>query len=233
MKQITAIEYLSRDPLLHMDMLECIRSGCAQLLFAGESGVLLRNTACNALMMSTEDDQIAQQMLAMIPETPMFVAHQAFYTSDAMQKFSFTQQMACRQAAYLSPEPLPMADSPVKIEQLDERHLPFIMEHYSHADDTAYHRERLNAGVMYGAFLDRRLAGFIGLHAEGSIGMLEVLPEYRRQGIAYALEAFIVNRQLANGNVPFSQIIDGNAASLSLHRKLHFSISENQVCWLM
>lgn len=233
MKQSTAIKYLSKDPLLHMDMLACIRSGYAQLLFASEAGVLLHNTACGAMMMSTEEENTAAQMLSMIAETSMFVAHQAFYRADVTRKFSFTQQMVCRQAAYLNHEPLMMTDSPIKIERLDERHLPFIMAHYSHADDAAYHRERLKSGVMYGAFLGRQLAGFIGLHAEGSIGMLEVLPEYRRKGIAYALEAFLVNRQLANGNVPFAQIVEGNDASLALHRKLNFSISEKLLCWLM
>ena len=42
-----------------------------------------------------------------------------------------------------------------------------------------YVAERLAAGAMTGAFLDGVLAGFIGIHEEGSIGMLEVLPAYR------------------------------------------------------
>lgn len=46
---------------------------------------------------------------------------------------------------------------------------------------------RLRAGVMLGAFLRDRPAGFIGLHEEGSMGMPEVLPEFRRMGVARAL----------------------------------------------
>ncbi|MFQ7452543.1 MAG: GNAT family N-acetyltransferase [Flavonifractor plautii] len=36
---------------------------------------------------------------------------------------------------------------------------------------------------MLGAFVDGTLAGFAGFHGEGSIGLLEVLPAYRRRGL--------------------------------------------------
>ena len=49
---------------------------------------------------------------------------------------------------------------------------------------------------MTGAFLDGVLAGLIGIHEEGSIGMLEVLPAYRRRGLGYALEAGAIRRAL-------------------------------------
>ena len=55
-------------------------------------------------------------------------------------------------------------------------------------DDEGYVTERLRAGVMIGAFVDGRLAGFAGIHSEGSMGMLEVFEPFRRQGIGYALE---------------------------------------------
>ena len=56
--------------------------------------------------------------------------------------------------------------------------------------------ERLRSGMMYGAFADGKLAGFIGMHAEGSMGILEVFEEFRRQGIAEALERHLINRIL-------------------------------------
>ena len=55
--------------------------------------------------------------------------------------------------------------------------------------------------------------GLPGMHPEGSVGMLEVLPEYRRQGAATALMAAMVNFCLERGCVPFSQIFAGNEAS--------------------
>lgn len=233
MNQEQAIHYLSKDPLLHMDMLESIRSGSAELFFAGPEGVLLMNNACRTVMMSTEDERTAAGMLASVHEAPLFVAHQDFYIEDARRKFGLPQEMVCHQAVYLRKEPLPVTDAGLDIRQLDEGHLLLIMKHYSHAEDEEYPRERLKSGVMFGAFIRDQLAGFIGLHSEGSIGLLEVLPEYQRRGIAQGLETFLVNRLLAVGRVPFAQVIVGNTASLKLHRKLGFLISDKTVCWLM
>ncbi|MBE6831787.1 MAG: tRNA (guanosine(37)-N1)-methyltransferase TrmD, partial [Ruminococcaceae bacterium] len=52
------------------------------------------------------------------------------------------------------------------------------------------------------------------------------------QGIAVVLETFLANRFLAEGRVPFAQIIAGNTASLKLQQKLGFTVSEQAICWL-
>ncbi len=229
----SAIQYLLKDPLLHMNMLESIQSGSGKLLAAGEDGVLLINTAAEAAMMSTESAETAAGMLACIPAVPLFVAHQSFYEEAAAQKFGYTHKMVCRQAVYLKKQPLPIPCGAPAIRPLDGRHLSFIIEHYTHADDEAYLIERLESGAMFGAFTEDSLAGFIGTHAEGSMGMLEVLPRYRRRGVALALETFLINRLLDCGRVPFAQIVTDNTASLELQRKLGFAISDKTLSWLM
>lgn len=77
-----------------------------------------------------------------------------------------------------------------------------------------------------------RLAGFIGLHGEGGIGMLEVFPEYRRRGLAAALVQGMVRRRLAEGAIPFGHIVKGNEPSLRLQKKLGFRFSEEFVYWI-
>lgn len=226
-----AIEYLTKNPLLHMDMLETIREGDAQLLHVSRKGVLLYHKTCEAMMMSAEDENVANRMLDKIQDAQMFVVHQQVSFPPVQKRFGIQEGVICRQAVYAESEPLPPVPCPAEIRQLNERHLPFIMEHYTRADEEAYQLERLRAGVMFGAFINGSCAGFIGNHAEGSIGMLEVLPEYRRQGIASALETFVVNRLLSEGKVPFAQIVIGNEASFELHRKLRFSISDDTLCW--
>ena len=87
---------------------------------------------------------------------------------------------------------------------------------------------------MIGAFFGEALAGFVGQHEEGSMGLLEVLPEYRGRGIGKALLAAAVNWQLERGQVPYSQIVDGNEISYRLHRSMGFSITPQvSVYWLM
>ena len=86
-------------------------------------------------------------------------------------------------------------------------------------------------GIMLGAFVDGKLAGFMGQHPEGSLGMLFVFPQFRRQGIAEALERNYVNLELAQGHVPYGQIFVGNTASRMLQEKLGMEFSEGNICW--
>lgn len=233
MEEEKAVAYLSKDPLLHVDMLESIRRGEAKLMWVSDRGVLLRNTACGVVMMSAEEEE-ADRMLAALDGAPALVAHQAFYIQKAQEKFGLQTKRFCRQAVYPGRMPLPPDPVAAGIRPLGGEHLPFLMAHYSQAEgEEDYLRERLSHGAVFGAFASGGLAGFIGIHSEGSMGMLEVLPEYRRRGIAAALGTFLVNRMLAQGRVPFSQILLGNGPSLALHRKFGFSVSSGTVCWLI
>ena len=78
-------------------------------------------------------------------------------------------------------------------------------EHYHTVDDVDYIRERVEEG-MFGAFVGGDFAGFIGAHDERSIGLLYVLPDYRRLGLAFALEAVMTNHLLSIGRLPFCQV---------------------------
>jgi tRNA (guanine37-N1)-methyltransferase len=227
-----ALRFLSKSPLLHADMLASVTSGDGEILSAGESGVLLRYSG--GYMMSAEDRKTADAMLGIIPKTDLLDAHQKFYVKAARENFGLSGGIECRQAVWTRKELLPEAVSPANIRPIDDTYLPFLLKHYTHADINSpeYLRERLQSGDFYGAFVGPELAGFIGTHEEGSMGMLEVLPEYRRKGLAAALEAFQTNRILMEGRVPFAQIEPGNAASFALHRRLGFEISQESLYWL-
>lgn len=91
----------------------------------------------------------------------------------------------------------------------------------AHSDeDVKYLAERIAAGCMWEIREEGRLAGFIGMHEAGSIGMLQVLPEFRRKGIGARLLSFAVQRQLDRGSIPYMHVVDGNAASTALQRSI-------------
>lgn len=228
----TALRFLNRSPLLHAEMIAMISNAKPEILMAGESGVLLRYSG--GCMMSALDEPTADAMLGMISATELLEAHQEFYVDAARKKYGLHVELECKQAAYLRKEPLPKVSSPAEIRPVGEDFLPFLLHHYTHADINSpeYMRERLETGEFFAAFVDGKPAGFIGTHEEGSIGLLEVLPEYRRKGIAAALATFQINRILALGRLPFSQIEPGNDASFALHRRFGFEISEESIFWL-
>ncbi len=226
-----AVSYLSKDILLHIDMLEILKRKDTEILQASDRGVLLYNESYGVYMISAQDGQAAKEMLSSVRQPEVIVTHQNFCVDTVQKQFRFQRKTACHQAAYFNRNPLPVPESSAMIRPLDESYLPFLLKYYSLAGIVSV-QERLESGSMFGAFLSGTLAGFAGTHAEGSMGLLEVLPEYRRQGIAVVLETFLANRFLAEGRVPFAQIIAGNTASLKLQQKLDFTVSEQAICWL-
>ena len=225
------VSYLSKDMLLHIDMLEILKRKDTEVLKASDRGVPLYNESCGVYMISAQDGQTAEEMLSSVKRPEVIVTHQNFCIDTVQKQFRFRRKTACHQAAYFNRNPLPVPESSAVIRPLDESYLPVLLKYYSLAGIVSV-QERLESGSMFGAFLSGALAGFAGTHAEGSMGLLEVLPEYRRQGIAVVLETFLANRFLAEGRVPFAQIIAGNTASLKLQQKLGFTVSEQAICWL-
>lgn len=120
----------------------------------------------------------------------------------------------------------------IEIRQLTMEHFPIVSSVYRTVDDGDYVRDRIEKGAVYGAFSDGELAGFIGVHSEGSIGLLEVLPEYRRRGIAMALETWLSNRFIEHGMTPYGQIVTGNEGSCALQRRLGLCFAKETVFWL-
>lgn len=242
-----AIEILSEDKLLHIDMIEAIRRGEARLLDIQAGGVLLYHASAATWMMSSPDPGASEALLDIIirnsgqdrhifsetDEPPLFVAHQTHYIARTQAILGLPRSMPCLQSAYFAGTPLPMPEGPGEIRRLDLSFLADVHRHYSHPVGLDYLRERLEAGVFHGVFVEGRLAGFAGVHAEGSLGMLEVLPEFRRQGVAMQLQAHMTNWHLSLGYTPFAQVKVGNLASLALQRKSGYAISDRTVTWLM
>nr|WP_296472737.1 GNAT family N-acetyltransferase [uncultured Acetatifactor sp.] len=85
---------------------------------------------------------------------------------------------------------------------------------------------------MYGAFLEGRQVGFVGIHDEGSLGMLFVEEPFRGRGIGASLEAYVVNHMLEKGWTPYGHVAAGNASSERLQERLGFYKAEKKFWWL-
>ena len=227
-----ALKYLQKDRLLHIDMLEPLRLKEARVLYAGEDGVLIYHVPGGIYMLSAATEESAAKITSMIGATPLMVLHQPFLKEELMRRFSLTHAMPCYQAAWMRDDPVPEQPDDADIRPLTMADLPIVLLHYTNIPDEQYLRERLDAGML-GAYVGGKLAGFIGTHPEGSIGLLEVLPAYRRRGLALRLETAMMKRQQALGRVPYAQIKKGNEASVALHKKLGMEITQDApLCWL-
>ena len=103
-------------------------------------------------------------------------------------------------------------------------------ETYGHEVD--YIRERIDAGRLWGIFSGAELTGFGGFHSEGAMGMLEILPQYRRSGYGRLMECFLIDKALSEGRMAYCNVYMSNEASILLQRRLGLVASEMLTSWL-
>ena len=143
------------------------------------------------------------------------------------------QETPCYQAAWLAEEPPELPPFDGKLRPLGLEWAPFIFAHYGKSDIGGLpHIEEAVRQGMLGAFVDGELAGFVGFHPEGSIGLLEVLPPYRRRGLGEVLLLGAVRLALERGQYAFGQVLVDNAPSLALQKKAGLTVSEDTLYWL-
>ena len=185
----TALACLNRNRLLYLNMLEVLRRGSAELLWAGEGGVLLYDRGSGAYMLTARDRATLDGMLPLLPaDCDLLVGHDLWYRDELAGRFGLWKEELCVQAAWMAPEPPEAPAFGGGLRLLGEEWAPYVCEHYSKSDigGLEHIRQAIGAGML-GAFVDGTLAGFAGFHGEGSIGLLEVLPAYRRRGLGEAL----------------------------------------------
>ncbi|MCD7750849.1 MAG: GNAT family N-acetyltransferase [Lachnospiraceae bacterium] len=152
------------------------------------------------------------------------------------ERYHLTEARGCYQAYYTQGVPLTVPKD-FNIRRLDVSFAEEIFAEYHELVTLEELKERLKARAMYGAFVtseqgEEKLAGFIGTHSEGALGMLQVRPQYRGHGIGAALESFLINQALTRGEIPFGHIFEGNEASLRLQKKLKLNVTDVVLWWV-
>ena len=233
-------DIFNRDPVRYLDMTEAVRRGVGTVLHASPSAALVGIPAADdsrdfgSYLMSCADMDAARLLCGLFPDggDSLIAAHEDFYLPLLQDRFGlgFFLEGASFQAAYLG-GPCSIPDSPLALRQLAVDDLPQVADNYK-LEGEDYLRSLLERGQLFGGFLDDTMIGFAGRHAEGSIGLLEIFPPYRRRGFASVLEQYLINRELALKHIPFGQVVTGNAPSLALQRSLGMTLSEGTLYWL-
>ncbi|MCR5755356.1 MAG: GNAT family N-acetyltransferase, partial [Acetatifactor sp.] len=184
----------------------------------------------NVCMITATDETTARDMIALIPKDIDYVTtQQEFVNKILMQEYAFVEELCCRQVCYTKGEPLPVKHKDIRL--LDDKDIPYLLKHYEHTDQK-YVRDRIAAHALFGADVDGKLVGFIGIHDEGSIGLLYVEEEYRRKGIATSLESYVINKQRELGFIPYGHIQADNNSSLKLQEKIGLYQADNYIWWM-
>ena len=227
----TGLKYLEKNRLLHIAMLEAIRRDTAEILATSDRGVLLLDGSSNIHMISAADFAYGQKLLDGIASCYQMVLCQEFLVPYAEEKFQLHDVFSCKKVAYFKPDRLAFS-SQLSIVRPSETVLRLIKNAY-HTIPEAEIDEIHRRGNLFAAFSGDDFVGFSGNHLDGSLGLLEIFPQYRGRGYGEQLERYMVNYILDRGDIPYGEIVIGNEASANLQKKLGFSISQETITWLL
>ena len=231
----TAIALLERDRLQHIDMINLLRHAGdvdrLEVICADRRGVVISMEG-SVRMTALFDRNAAPELLDLLGQPELITTHQEWSESLVEERFGpIKDNTRCIQFVRESTSPLAYDTNAIDIRPMTKEYIPLAASHY-HMGSAEYLTGRMEKGALFGGFLDSEMVGFIGLHSEEAIGMLEILPAHRRRGYAVILESFMVNHQLRRGYVPYCHVVLGNQPSVNLQRSLGFVPAPQPVSWI-
>lgn len=224
---------LTKNTVLYADMLECKRKN-QPVYYEDEHALCIQDTYNQMLYCASNNEESAKQMVQAMPDNfSMIVAHDKYTNQFIQERFHIPCTLECYHTMYTKKDkPDVILPKGYTIHLLDEHYLPEIMSLYSMEDcnDEDYLRPCIEDG-MVGVFQGDILCGFMGVHEKSSMGILEVKPEYRHQGLAVALIHQVVGMQMDRGRIPYGEIVKDNTASIKLQEKAGLVVSKELTYW--
>ena len=231
-REQAAIRYLEQELLWHIDMLECLKRGQGEVVyFEGQTVLIRRNEEPGIYLLTTDSPEAGAAAFAGQPEPLDVVARGPGVAEMVAERFGLSLSKYCCNVAYLKKERLTWDCPGLIIRPFRVEELPAFLAHYD-IETEAEAREYIRRGELFAAEYNGRLAGFMGLHSDGSMGLLETFPEYRKLGIGRAIEKFFINFCLDRGWTPYGQVFIDNEASFSLQEHLGMTFDRTKrLCW--
>ena len=233
-------EFLVKQKMLHIDMIELINRGRAIHIASNNNDILLQDKVTGNFYHTGDDFDFFMKLPRNVR---LAIKNIAFHQEDIAKRvkriLSLNTELPCYQAVYTQRERISInglyrpdgqpTNEGLVIRPLTEEYSPVVAAIYQ---DETYISERIQNGYMFGAFVEEKLAGFIGIHDDGCLGMLEVLEEYRGHKIGKALAVYLVNKTLEMGWIPYAQFKFEDEISVSMQETLGLYMAKTPIVWM-
>lgn len=223
---------LETNPVLYAGLIQIHKRGTAEILEETENGIFLLDTVSNGVMLAVENIETGRQWLRKHSDlhSTLFSVFDRELVDFIRAEYGLTEVLDCYQAVYPLKTP-PACGKKLQIRCATQQDLPIILAHYGKLSEAEL-KQVIAHGNLFLAFHNGEAVGFVGEHLEGSMGLLDVLPDCRRQGYGAELESFMISRMLERGLLPYCQVEVDSEKSLALQRKLGMMVSTEKVYWV-
>ncbi|MFZ2258523.1 MAG: GNAT family N-acetyltransferase [Clostridiaceae bacterium] len=231
-----ALKWLYQDELHHLSSIDLLERDLVEIAYAGTNSLLLINS--ETMLIHCKDpaqwDELLTALLKRLDPDRWYIlkAHEDWYLEELKDKTGFSEVSEVYNSIY--PKDLALSSEvppDVQIKPLTMADFSFVRKVYLTVDDDDYIRERIAEGML-GAWYKNELAGFMGTHSDSTMGLLEVLPQYRRLGIGKALEHEMMKKLRSQGRRTYGNIMKDNPMSYMIHEKMGALISQRPIYWL-
>lgn len=214
---------MKSNPTLYAGILEIIDRNTFKIIENDLKGLLIQDTVSTIYFGIHENEDILKNWIHSHKEIKLLVLYKPLNLKN------YTCFLECYPIAYLKKEPFNYK-SELNIRIASIKDLSFILNHYTLLEEWEI-RKIISMNHLFIGYKDNIPVGFIGLHLEGSMGLLYILKEYRGNGYGIELEMFLVNRLLFENKIPFGQVEKTNTISISLQKKLGFTFTDKKQYW--
>lgn len=230
----SAVELLrDTDSRFYTDMTDPLETGIAHAVSVEEDGVLLR--AGNVLFFNALSEKRAVEIACEIEAMKLKDCGLFQHDNVAIEKVAKIVNRKpydenCHLAVAFRTTEYEI-DTDIRFRKLDHDYDELVSKTYGFFKNEPNRLELAKNAVetgLWGGFKDDECIGFIGTHEEGTMGMLEVLPQFRNRGYGRALEQLLANEYIKAGRFPYCHILEKNTASLNLQKSMGFWLSEDR-----
>jgi len=218
-----AFDLLNQDYYLNYPLIYALRHG-AELVMANEDGVAVYQSRPDFLLLTGPNPL---ELVMDLPKPDLIELIGSHSLRAVGSHFDLAENFECYQYYY----PHQSIESGLQLEPITQADRDFVLQNYHRLEpeeiEQAIHEERI-----FGLRDQGKLFAFIGLHEDHTMGMLHILPEYRRQGWGERLERALTAKVLAMGELPYGQVFTGNEISMRLQEKLGFVRCSDKVYWM-
>lgn len=222
---------LRETEICYAGIIQILLRGTAEVLERDQNGIFIHDTVSRGYLMSVKNPKIGIQWLQKYENQQYNLMHlcQRECFEFAKSRYGYQEILECKQAAYL--KKMVRTPGELAIRRPDQQAFARIQEVY---DKLSEDELRLvnHMGNLYVGDRNGEMVGFVGSHLEGSIGLLEILPQYRRRGYGVELEQFMIQTMQERGQLAYGQIETWNEASMELQKKIGLTISDETIYWL-
>lgn len=211
-------------------LIDNLRRGAANILYAQKDQVIAENPESGIVEICCDNIEAGRTLLEYLPKNCRMLLHNCEELNPVLtNEYGFEVNASCYQTVYTQKNNLAVFHKDIRKFPMEE--LEYAVENY-HDGAKDYLEDRIRKGGLFAAYVDEKIAGFAGMHDDGSMGLLYIDPKYRRQKLGSSMTAYLVNKTLERGGLPYAHTKVENTASLKMQEKLGLYTGSKKVFWL-